>query len=74
MYHVLGSVEVGKLADLVLWKPANFGTKPSVVIKSGMISYAQMGDPNASIPTDEPVIMTPKFAVRNRSHNESTTA
>ena len=60
-YHVLGSVEVGKLADLVLWKPANFGTKPSLVIKSGMISYAQMGDPNASIPTVEPVIMRPMF-------------
>ena len=60
-YHVLGSVEVGKLADLVLWKPANFGIKPSLVIKSGMISYAQMGDPNASIPTVEPVIMRPMF-------------
>lgn len=61
MYQVLGSVEVGKLADLVLWKPANFGTKPSMVIKSGMISYAQMGDPNASIPTVEPMIMRPMF-------------
>ena len=61
MYHILGSVEVSKLADLVLWKPANFGTKPSLVIKSGMISYAQMGDPNASIPTVEPVIMRPMF-------------
>ena len=61
MYHVLGSVEVGKLADLVLWKPANFGTKPSMVVKSGMIAYAQMGDPNASIPTVEPKIMRPMF-------------
>ena len=61
MYHVLGSLEIGKLADIVLWKPANFGTKPSMVIKSGMISYAQMGDPNASIPTVEPVIMRPMF-------------
>ncbi|MCJ1286821.1 Urease [Xylographa opegraphella] len=62
MSHIIGSVEVGKLADLCLWKPANFGTKPSMVIKSGMISYAQMGDPNASIPTVEPVIMRPMFA------------
>ena len=63
MSHVLGSVEVGKLADLCLWKPANFGTKPSMIIKGGMISYAQMGDPNASIPTVEPVIMRPMFGV-----------
>jgi urease len=63
MSHIIGSVEVGKLADLCLWKPANFGTKPNLVIKSGMISYAQMGDPNASIPTVEPVIMRPMFAV-----------
>ncbi|MCJ1300746.1 Urease [Hypocenomyce scalaris] len=62
MSHIIGSVEVGKLADLVLWKPSNFGTKPSIVVKSGMISYAQMGDPNASIPTVEPIIMRPMFA------------
>ncbi|KAI9820136.1 MAG: Urease [Thelocarpon impressellum] len=62
MSHVLGSVEVGKLADLVLWDPASFGTKPSMVVKSGFISYAQMGDPNASIPTVEPVMMRPMFA------------
>ncbi|KAK4696381.1 urease, partial [Lecanoromycetidae sp. Uapishka_2] len=62
MSHVLGSVEVGKLADLVLWDPANFGTKPTMVIKSGMISHMQMGDPNASIPTVEPIVMRPMFA------------
>ncbi|KAF2174911.1 urease [Zopfia rhizophila CBS 207.26] len=62
MGHLVGSVEVGKLADLVVWKPANFGVKPKLVIKSGFISYAQMGDPNASIPTVEPVIMRPMFA------------
>ncbi|KAF2666784.1 urease alpha-subunit, N-terminal domain protein [Microthyrium microscopicum] len=62
MGHLLGSVEVGKLADLVLWTPANFGVKPKLVLKSGMVSYAQMGDPNASIPTVEPVIMRPMFA------------
>jgi urease len=89
--HILGSVEVGKLADLCLWTPTNFGTKPRLVIKSGLISYCQMvcqakhlpellkppfiwsddltdgvsatqGDPNASIPTVEPVIMRPMFA------------
>ncbi|KAF2128129.1 urease [Dothidotthia symphoricarpi CBS 119687] len=62
MSHIIGSVEVGKLADLVLWTPANFGVKPKLVIKSGMCSYAQMGDPNASIPTVEPIIMRPMFA------------
>ncbi|KAL9620428.1 MAG: hypothetical protein Q9160_005013 [Pyrenula sp. 1 TL-2023] len=62
MSHIIGSVEVGKLADLCLWKPSHFGTKPSTVLKSGMIAYAQMGDPNASIPTVEPVIMRPMFA------------
>lgn len=61
MSHMIGSVEVGKLADLVLWKPANFGVKPSQVIKGGMIAWSQMGDPNASIPTVEPVIMRPMF-------------
>ncbi|KAE9976814.1 hypothetical protein EG328_002404 [Venturia inaequalis] len=62
MGHLIGSIEVGKLADLVLWAPDNFGVKPKMVVKSGMISYAQMGDPNASIPTVEPVIMRPMFA------------
>ncbi|MGB5834032.1 MAG: urease subunit alpha [Thiohalocapsa sp.] len=53
--HEVGSVEVGKLADLVLWKPAFFGTKPSLIIKGGLIAAAPMGDPNASIPTPQPV-------------------
>ncbi|GAM38129.1 urease [Talaromyces pinophilus] len=61
MGHLIGSVEVGKLADLVLWTPDNFGTKPKLVVKGGMIAVAQMGDPNASIPTVEPVIMRPQF-------------
>ncbi|KAF4125024.1 urease [Geosmithia morbida] len=60
--HIIGSVEVGKLADLVLWDPAWFGTKPFQVIKSGIIAYAQMGDPNASIPTIQPIIGRPMFA------------
>ncbi|KAF2139983.1 uncharacterized protein K452DRAFT_274615 [Aplosporella prunicola CBS 121167] len=62
MGHLMGSVEVGKLADLVLWSPANFGVKPQLVMKSGMIACAQMGDPNASIPTIEPIYMRPMFA------------
>jgi len=59
--HEVGSIEVGKLADLVLWKPAFFGTKPSLVIKGGMIATAPMGDPNASIPTPQPVHYRPMF-------------
>ncbi|MGN6504881.1 MAG: urease subunit alpha [Tepidisphaeraceae bacterium] len=58
--HV-GSIEVGKLADLVLWKPAMFGAKPECVVKGGIIAWAQMGDPNASIPTPQPVYMRPQF-------------
>jgi urease subunit alpha len=57
----VGSVEVGKLADLCLWKPAFFGVKPELVIKGGFIAWAQMGDPNASIPTPQPVHMRPMF-------------
>jgi urease subunit alpha len=53
--HEVGSIEIGKLADLVLWKPAFFGIKPAMIIKGGFIVAAQMGDPNASIPTPQPV-------------------
>ena len=59
--HTVGSVEVGKLADLVLWKPAFFGVKPSLIIKGGFIAAAAMGDPNASIPTPQPVHYRPMF-------------
>jgi len=59
--HEVGSVEVGKFADLVLWKPAFFGVKPSLIIKGGMIAAAAMGDPNASIPTPQPVHYRPMF-------------
>ena len=59
--HEVGSVEVGKLADLVVWKPAFFGVKPSLIIKGGMIAAAAMGDPNASIPTPQPVHYRPMF-------------
>jgi urease len=62
MAHLIGSIEVGKLADLVLWKPAMFGSKPEMIIKGGHIAWAQMGDPNASIPSPEPVRMRPQFA------------
>jgi urease subunit alpha len=57
----VGSVEVGKLADLVLWKPAFFGAKPSLILKGGLIAAAAMGDPNASIPTPQPVHYRPMF-------------
>jgi urease subunit alpha len=59
--HTVGSVEVGKLADLVVWKPAFFGVKPSLIIKGGFIAAAAMGDPNASIPTPQPVHYRPMF-------------
>ncbi|HLN47873.1 MAG TPA: urease subunit alpha [Steroidobacteraceae bacterium] len=69
--HRVGSVETGKLADLVLWKPAFFGVKPSLVIKSGMIAAAPMGDPNASIPTPQPVHYRPMFAAFGRAVEKS---
>ena len=57
----VGSIETGKLADICLWKPAMFGVKPEIIIKGGAIAWAQMGDPNASIPTPQPVYMRPMF-------------
>jgi urease subunit alpha len=65
--HEVGSVEVGKFADLVLWKPAFFGVKPEMVVKGGFIAQAQMGDPNASIPTPEPIISRPMFGSFGRA-------
>ncbi|CZT04052.1 hypothetical protein WAI453_011094 [Rhynchosporium graminicola] len=62
MADTIGSVEVGKLADLVVWDPAWFGIKPMTVVKSGMIAQAMMGDPNASIPTVQPILSRPMFA------------
>jgi urease subunit alpha len=59
--HCIGSVETGKLADLVLWRPAFFGAKPEMVVKGGLIAWSQMGDANASIPTPQPVLMRPMF-------------
>ncbi len=65
--HEVGSVETGKLADLVLWKPAFFGAKPSLIIKGGMIAAAPMGDPNASIPTPQPVHYRPMFGALGKA-------
>ncbi|WP_422139067.1 urease subunit alpha [Endozoicomonas sp. ALC020] len=65
--HEVGSVEPGKLADLVLWKPAFFGTKPSLVLKGGAIAMAPMGDPNASIPTPQPVHYRPMFGALGKT-------
>jgi urease subunit alpha len=59
--HAVGSVEVGKIADLVVWRPAFFGVKPTMILKGGMIAAALMGDPNASIPTPQPVHYRPMF-------------
>jgi urease subunit alpha len=59
--HIVGSVEVGKLADLVLFKPALFGVKPEIVLKGGFVSWANMGDPNASIPTPQPTFYRPMW-------------
>jgi urease subunit alpha len=69
--HV-GSVEVGKIADLVLWKPMFFGVKPDLVLKSGSIAAAAMGDPNASIPTPQPVHYRPMFAAFGRALTHSS--
>ena len=69
--HDVGSVEVGKLADLVLWKPAFFATKPSLIIKGGFIAAAPMGDPNASIPTPQPVHYRPMFGAMGSAVNKT---
>ncbi len=71
--HVVGSVEPGKFADLVLWKPAFFGVKPSMILKGGMIAAAQMGDANASIPTPQPVYSRPMFGAFGRALKTSVT-
>lgn len=59
--HEVGSIEVGKLADIVIWKPAFFGVKPETILKGGFIAWANMGDPNASIPTPQPTMYRPQF-------------
>ena len=67
MAHELGSLEVGKRADLVLWSPAFFGVKPDMVLLGGTIAAAPMGDPNASIPTPQPVHYRPMFGSFGRA-------
>ena len=62
--HLVGSLEPGKVADIVLWPTNTFGVKPKIVVKGGFIAWAMMGDPNASIPTPEPVLLRPMFAAR----------
>ncbi|MFS9420537.1 MULTISPECIES: urease subunit alpha [Citrobacter] len=65
--HILGSVEVGKMADLVLWEPQFFGAKPKLIIKGGMINWSLMGDPNASLPTPQPVFYRPMFGAMGKT-------
>jgi urease subunit alpha len=67
MAHEVGSIEPGKLADLVVWKPALFGVKPEIVIKGGFIAWSVMGDANASIPTPQPVMYRPMFGSFGRA-------
>jgi urease subunit alpha len=69
--HVVGSVSPGKLADLVLWEPAFFGVKPKMVIKSGMIAWSIMGDPNASLPTPQPVYYRPMYGAHGTALAQS---
>ena len=70
--HEVGSLEAGKLADIVLWKPAFFGVKPALVIKGGMIAAALMGDPNASIPTPQPVHYRPMFGALGKARSATS--
>ena len=70
--HIIGSIEKGKMADLVLWSPAFFGVKPDCIIKGGSIVAAQMGDPNASIPTPQPVHYRPMFGAFGKALTASS--
>lgn len=70
--HLVGSIEPGKYADLVIWSPMFFGVKPDLVLKGGSIAYAQMGDPNASIPTPQPVFGRPMFAAFGKALTQSS--
>ncbi|MCB1383866.1 MAG: amidohydrolase family protein, partial [Notoacmeibacter sp.] len=72
MSREIGSVEVGKRADLVLWSPAFFGVKPDMVLIGGSIAAAPMGDPNASIPTPQPVHMRPMFGAFGKARTNSS--
>jgi urease subunit alpha len=72
MSHEIGSVEVGKRADLVIWNPAFFGVKPDMILMGGMIAAAPMGDPNASIPTPQPVHYRPMFGAYGKARTNSS--
>jgi urease subunit alpha len=74
MSHEIGSVEIGKWADLVLWRPAFFGIRPELVLKGGFIAWSQMGDPNASIPTPQPSYMRPMFGAYGRARGATSIA
>jgi urease subunit alpha len=74
MAEEIGSVEVGKLADLVLWRPALFGARPEMVIKGGFIAWSQMGDPGASIPTPQPIYMREMFGAMGRATGATSIA
>ena len=72
--HLIGSIEPGKLADIVLWKPSHFGVKPQTIIKGGHIAWSQMGDANASIPTPQPIAMRPMFAAKGKAAGPTSVA
>lgn len=72
--HVIGSVEVGKLADLVVWQPDFFGSRPELILKGGVIVQAQMGDPNASIPTPQPFFSRPMFGAQGKATGATSLA
>ena len=74
MSHLIGAVQPGMLADLVLWKPSMFGAKPELVLKGGTVAWAQMGDPNASIPTPQPVVMRPMFGALGKAVGQTSVA
>ncbi len=74
MSHEIGSIAVGKWADLVLWRPAFFGVRPELVLKGGFIAWAQMGDANASIPTPQPLRMRPMFGAYGRAVGSASIA
>jgi len=74
MSHLIGTVQPGRLADLVLWKTSLFGAKPEMIVKGGTVAWAQMGDPNASIPTPQPVVMRPMFGAHGKAVGNTSIA
>ena len=74
MSHLIGTVQPGQLADLILWKPSLFGAKPEMIVKGGTVAWAQMGDPNASIPTPQPVVMRQMFGALGKAVGHTSIA